>query len=156
MHHCCYNYLTLNVQVVSLNVVVVECSDVSLSVVVWDVALLLFLKEKENGMSVIAREENDTFQDLIAMTSVLIPFTVLCSHILAWVQTLQPMDPSMSAPRQEQSLRLLVLGDPQFGSSSHWEVCISGEQYGLTRLPLVLHSLRNQDDRLLLPRSYTV
>ena len=124
MHHCCYNYLTLNVQVVSLNVVVVVCSDVSLNVAVWDVASFLFLKEKENGMSVIARKENDTFQDLIAMTSVLISFIVHCSRLLDWVQTLQPMDPSMSAPRQEQSLRLLVLGDPRFGSSSRQEVCI--------------------------------
>ena len=123
MHHCCYNYLTLNVQVVSLNVVVVVCSDVSLNVAVWDVASFLFLKEKENGMSVIARKENDTFQDLIAMTSVLIPFIVHCSRLLDWVQTLQPMDPSMSAPRQEQSLRLLVLGDLRFGSSSRQEVC---------------------------------
>ena len=47
MHHCCFNYLTLNVQVVSLNVVVVECFDVSLNVVVWDVASFLSLKEKE-------------------------------------------------------------------------------------------------------------
>ena len=83
-----------------------------------------FLKEKENGMSVIASEENDTFQDLMAMTSVLILFIVHCSRLSAWVQTPQLMDSSKSAPRQGQSLRLLVLGDRLFGISSRQEVCI--------------------------------
>ena len=54
----------MNVQVVSLNIVVVECSVESLNVVVWDVALFLFLKERDNGMSVIAREENDTMVEI--------------------------------------------------------------------------------------------